>query len=128
MPYGSLILTLARGSRNIINEGHNAIIVVMNYRVGAFGFLPSRELAKEGSLNAGVLDVAEAFKWTRKYISEFGGNPRQVTGFGLSSGGCIYSFDHSYSRRTFIGSRWKYGSLRPCIPTIWINPTSNGHS
>jgi carboxylesterase type B len=63
----------------------------MNYREGAFGFLPSPELDKEGSLNAGVWDVAESFKWIRKYIHHFGGDPNRVTAFGLSSGGMILS-------------------------------------
>jgi carboxylesterase type B len=83
MPY-------ARGSRNIINGGHDVIVVTMNYRGGAFGFLPFVDLEKEGSLNAGVLDVAASFEWIRKHIHHFGGNPRQVTATGLSSGGSNY--------------------------------------
>lgn len=75
----------------MIGAGNDVIIVTMNYRLGAFGFLPSEELEKEGGLNAGVLDVAAAFKWVRKYIHEFGGNPRQVTAWGLSSGAMIIS-------------------------------------
>ena len=78
-PYG-------RGARNIINQGHKAIIVTMNYRMGAFGFLPSADLEKQGALNLGLHDIAESFKWVRKYIYQFGGNPRQVTAFGLSAG------------------------------------------
>jgi carboxylesterase type B len=80
---------IAMGSRNLINDGNDVIVVTMNYRAGAFGFLPSSELHEEGSLNAGLLDVAEAFKWTRKYIHQFGGNPRQITAFGLSAGASI---------------------------------------
>ena len=83
------------GSRNFINAGNDVIIVAMNYRVGPFGiqqfdpgFLPSLELAEEGSANAGVMDVAAAFQWVRKHIYAFGGDPNRVTGFGLSSGGC----------------------------------------
>jgi acetylcholinesterase len=63
----------------------------MNYRAGAFGFLPSVDLEKEGSLNVGIWDVAESFKWMRKYIQHFGGDPRRITAFGLSSGGMIIS-------------------------------------
>lgn len=84
MPY-------ARGARNIIKAQTDAVIVVVNYRLGAFGFLPSTHLKKEGSLNAGIWDVAMAFKWVRKYIREFGGDPRNVVAFGLSSGGMILS-------------------------------------
>jgi carboxylesterase type B len=63
----------------------------MNYREGLFGFMPSPDLEKEGSLNAGVWDVAESFKWIRKYVQHFGGDPKRVTAFGISSGGMILS-------------------------------------
>lgn len=55
--------------------------------MGAFGFFPAAELAKVNGLNLGLQDIAASFKWVRKYIQNFGGNQRQVTGFGFSSGG-----------------------------------------
>ncbi|KAH6566349.1 hypothetical protein BASA50_004559 [Batrachochytrium salamandrivorans] len=70
-----------------VANDRQAIIVVPNYRVNAFGFLASKDLANEGSLNAGLLDQIAAFKWVRKYITSFGGNPRQVTAWGHSAGG-----------------------------------------
>lgn len=78
-----------RGAKNIIEKEHNVIIVTVNYRVGAFGLMPSRELETEGSLNAGLHDLVAAFKWVRKNIAKFGGDPRSVTAMGLSSGGSI---------------------------------------
>lgn len=74
-------------------------MVEMNYRVGVFGFLPSPELKdpSNGALNIGILDVAAAFKWVRKHIYAFGGDPNRVTGFGLSSGGCNDKLTFSYT-------------------------------
>lgn len=58
----------------------------MNYRLGAFGYLPSLLLKDEENTNLGIKDVAASFKWVRRYINEFGGNPQQVTAFGFSAG------------------------------------------
>ncbi|KAJ3103507.1 hypothetical protein HK100_004194, partial [Physocladia obscura] len=49
-----------------------AVVVTFNYRLAYFGFLASADLKEEGSLNAGLLDQAAVFKWTRKYIDSFG--------------------------------------------------------
>jgi carboxylesterase type B len=65
----------------------NVIVVTINYRGGAFGFLPAEELAETGDLNIGLQDIVMAFKWVRENIGEFGGNSRKVTAFGLSAGG-----------------------------------------
>lgn len=75
------------GARRIIQDDNEAVIVTMNYRIGAFGFLQAKELESEGALNLGIQDMAAAFQWVRKYINEFGGNPNLVTGSGHSSGG-----------------------------------------
>lgn len=73
-------IKLAHGARKIINAGHEVVIVAMNYRMFSFGFLPSEKLLKEDSLNVGIWDVAAAFRWVRKYIYEFGGDPvRNIT-------------------------------------------------
>ncbi|KAJ3269205.1 hypothetical protein HDV01_001684 [Terramyces sp. JEL0728] len=62
------------------------IIVTFNYRVGAFGFLSSKELQEHGYLNAGLLDQVMVFKWVKQYISLFGGDPNLITAFGQSAG------------------------------------------
>ncbi|KAI8896260.1 Alpha/Beta hydrolase protein [Globomyces pollinis-pini] len=73
--------------RNIIgNVADDVILVTFNYRVGVFGFLASNELASKGYLNAGLLDQVAVFKWVRKYIAKFGGDPTKVTAFGQSAG------------------------------------------
>ncbi|KAK5114283.1 hypothetical protein LTR62_002534 [Meristemomyces frigidus] len=62
------------------------VAVEMNYRLGAFGFLSSDELARKGTPNAGILDQQLALQWIQQYIHLFGGDSRRVTIFGESAG------------------------------------------
>ena len=58
----------------------DAVIVTLSYRLGAFGFL--------GNSNLGILDQIAALQWVQKNIAAFGGDPKNVTIFGESAGGC----------------------------------------
>ncbi|KAH0282528.1 carboxylesterase type B [Aureobasidium namibiae CBS 147.97] len=72
----------------IINTNNNSFIgVTIQYRLGAFGFLSSDEVFRNGVVNAGILDQTFALKWVQAYISQFGGDPRAVTVSGESAGG-----------------------------------------
>jgi para-nitrobenzyl esterase len=66
------------------------VLVSMNYRMGALGFLVYPELTKESehhsSGNYGLLDQIAALQWVRKNIAAFGGDPDKVTIFGQSAG------------------------------------------
>lgn len=59
------------------------VVVSMNYRLGAFGFLTHPEVGA----NFGMLDWVAALEWVRANIREFGGDPENVTVFGQSAGG-----------------------------------------
>lgn len=83
---GNGVMPYSRGARNIIRMHPNFIVVTINYRLGAFGFLATPEMANAGLLNNGVKDTEFAFQWIRKYIHYFGGDRHQVTGAGLSAG------------------------------------------
>ena len=67
-----------------------AVVVTLNYRLGAFGFFSHPELTKEsdrrGAANFGVMDAIAALQWVRKNIARFGGDPKRVTIFGESAG------------------------------------------
>jgi hypothetical protein len=69
---------------------HGVIVVTLNYRIGALGFLASAALAgRPGgpSGDYGLMDQQAALRWVQRNIHSFGGNPGQVTLFGESAGG-----------------------------------------
>lgn len=62
------------------------IAISFNYRVGALGFLPSKLMAEEGLLNAGLKDQELLLEWVQENIAAFGGDPDNVTIMGSSAG------------------------------------------
>ena len=78
-----------RGQR--LAQMTNTIVITINYRLGALGYLALPQLDAEnsrlGSGNYGLLDQIRALKWVRSNISAFGGDRRQVTIAGESAGG-----------------------------------------
>ena len=68
----------------------DVVVVTLNHRLNAFGYLYLAELGGEDfadSGNAGMLDIVAALEWVRDNIAEFGGDPGNVTIFGESGGG-----------------------------------------
>ncbi|MDT5245505.1 MAG: para-nitrobenzyl esterase [Mycobacterium sp.] len=66
----------------------NIIVVTMNYRLGALGFLAHPALGPAGAVgNYGLADQQVALRWVRDNIAKFGGDPDKVTVAGESSGG-----------------------------------------
>lgn len=66
------------------------VIVSIEYRTGALGFMAHPELSKEDpnghSGNYGLLDQIFALQWVQRNIKNFGGDPQKVTIFGESAG------------------------------------------
>ena len=67
-----------------------AVVVTINYRLGALGFLAHPALASRPggpAGNYGLMDQQAALRWVQDNISQFGGNPDNVTIAGQSAGG-----------------------------------------
>jgi para-nitrobenzyl esterase len=84
---GSSSLATYDGAR--IASEHGVIVVSINYRLGALGFL---DLSQRGGdrlgavSNRGLLDQLLALEWIRDHIAVFGGDPGRITVFGESAG------------------------------------------
>ncbi|XP_063381518.1 juvenile hormone esterase-like [Cydia fagiglandana] len=69
---------------------HDVVLVTFNYRLEVLGFLCLDTEEVPG--NAGMKDQVAALRWVQKNISQFGGDPENVTIFGESIGGVSVSF------------------------------------
>lgn len=72
-----------------VEIGKSVIAVALNYRLGLFGFAASKELGAPG--NMGYKDQVLAFRWIKKHIAGFGGDPENITAAGESAGGISLS-------------------------------------
>jgi para-nitrobenzyl esterase len=66
------------------------VVVTINYRLGALGFLSHPALASSpggASGNYGLMDQQAALRWVQNNIRRFGGDPHNVTIAGESAGG-----------------------------------------
>ncbi|KAG5341401.1 Lipase 1 [Termitomyces sp. T112] len=80
-----------------LNMGKPVIIVTFNFRIGLFGFAASPMIredndaaGEEGVGNYGMsynFCMVTAMEWLHHYICDFGGDPGNITVFGVSSGG-----------------------------------------
>ncbi len=104
---GSGSVFLYRGG-NLVRNG-DAVVVTINYRLGALGFLGHRALADQDGLvgNWGIHDQLAALAWVRDNIVAFGGDADNVTIFGESAGG--------FSVATLLGTPAATGLFRRAV-------------
>ena len=68
------------------------VTVAIQYRLGWLGFLAAKDFDEElehaergfGGGNWGLIDQRNAFVWIKKNIAGFGGDPNNITAFGIS--------------------------------------------
>ena len=104
---GSGSVFLYRGG-NLVRNG-DAVVVTINYRLGALGFLGHRDLVDaDGHVgNWGIHDQVAALEWVRDNIASFGGDPDNVTIFGESAG--------AFSVATLLGAPTAKGLFRRAV-------------
>lgn len=70
-----------------MKQNNNGFVsVIIQYRLGPFGFLGGEDVKEDGVLNAGLIDQNFALQWVQANIGKFGGDPSKVTIAGESSG------------------------------------------
>ncbi|KAJ8410767.1 hypothetical protein AAFF_G00187240 [Aldrovandia affinis] len=74
-----------------LSHAEGVLVVSLNYRVGALGFLALPD-SRVVTGNAGLFDQRLALRWIKDNIAAFGGDPRAVTLFGESAGSASVSF------------------------------------
>ena len=102
----------------------DVVVVTMNYRTGAFGFMVTDELSEESghgtSGNYGLLDQRAALQWVQRNIARFGGDPDRVTIAGQSAGAaCVMAHVYSpLSQGLVHGAIAESGALFPRDPSL----------
>ncbi|MGW4768916.1 carboxylesterase/lipase family protein [Nocardia sp. NPDC004278] len=84
---GTSALGLYSGARLAVRG--DVIVVSLNYRLGAFGYVDFGEFGtpeRPFEANLGLRDQVAALEWVQRNIAAFGGDPNNVTIFGESAG------------------------------------------
>ncbi|MCH2614095.1 MAG: carboxylesterase family protein [Opitutales bacterium] len=100
---------------------NGVVLVSINYRLGALGFLAHPALSAESprgvSGNYGILDQIAAREWTLRNIAAFGGDPGNVTIFAESAGAtsvvalCSSPLSKGLFHKAIIQSPWMFGYI-----------------
>ncbi|KAF4630341.1 hypothetical protein G7Y89_g7806 [Cudoniella acicularis] len=114
-------------SEIIMTNSHGFIVVLIQYRLGAFGFLSSSEISQYGIPNAGLYDMHFSLEWVQSHITNFGGDPSRVTISGESAGGgavmlqaMAYGgaegtkyFNNAIVASPYLPMQWNYDGIEP---------------
>ncbi|KAI1913176.1 hypothetical protein LOZ61_002943 [Ophidiomyces ophidiicola] len=77
---------LYSGTNLITRANGNVVVVTINYRLGAFGFLAGTTMEATALPNAGLHDQRAALQWVQDFIHHVGGDRDNVSAWGESAG------------------------------------------
>ena len=83
---------------------NGVILVTLNYRLGALGFLDASGFGATATGNYGILDQRMAMQWVSQNIAAFGGDITHITIFGESAGAmsvAVHLYDSPGSKGYF---------------------------
>ena len=83
---GGFVGGSGNGDNSLLSSTGHEVVVSMNYRLGIFGFLADKDLGSNSG-DYGLQDQQAALAWVRRNVSQFGGDPSNVTIYGESAGG-----------------------------------------
>ncbi|XP_061205220.1 acetylcholinesterase, partial [Neopsephotus bourkii] len=108
----------------ILAVDQSVVVVSMNYRVGALGFLGFPGYG-DAPGNVGLLDQRLALTWVQRSIHAFGGDPNRVTLFGESAGAASIGIHllSPITRSLFHRAVLQSGS--PNAPWVTIGPNES---
>ena len=74
---------------SVLAHQGDVVVVTVNFRLGHFGFLDLSSHGKRfaSSASNNISDLVLALQWLNENIEDYGGDPKNVTIFGESSGG-----------------------------------------
>lgn len=112
-------LSRLHGPQRLMDK--DIILVIMNYRLGPFGFLSTEDQTVPG--NMGLWDQNLAMKWVQDNIDAFGGDPNRVTLFGESAGsGCVgFHILSPHSKGLFSAAIYQSGTA-VTLRSVVLNP------
>lgn len=112
--------SLEFGARHFTKRG--VIVVTINYRLGAYGFMCLDNPAAPG--NQGLKDQHKALQWVKDNIAAFGGNPYNVAIAGHNAGSASVLL-HLYSPKEKLFSKVIAQSGTPLSPDMFSHGDSN---
>ncbi|XP_077180758.1 cholinesterase-like [Paroedura picta] len=115
--HGTASLAIYNGAFLAATE--NVLVVSMNYRLGALGFL---SLPPAAPGNMGLWDQQLALRWVRENAAAFGGDPAQITIFGGSAGGASVSYHLLSPGSQPLFARAVLQSGTATAPWAWVSP------